>query len=112
MWLMLQQESPADYVIATGKSYTIREFLGEAFGYVDLDWQQYVLEDPRYFRPTEVHHLRGDASLAVERLGWRPRVSFSELVRMMVDADVELARQERTLHDAGHTAARRGLAHA
>jgi GDPmannose 4,6-dehydratase len=112
MWLMLQQDSPNDYVVATGESYTIREFLDEAFAYVDLDWRKYVLEDPRYFRPTEVHHLRGDASLAAEQLGWRPRVAFPQLVRMMVDADVELARQERTLSDAGHTAAPRGLAHA
>jgi GDPmannose 4,6-dehydratase len=110
MWLMLQQPQPVDYVIATGESRTIREFLDAAFGYVGLDWQKYVRHDPRYHRPTEVDHLRGDPRLARERLGWRPRVSFEQLVHMMVDADVELAKQERTLAEAGHAAALRGMA--
>jgi hypothetical protein len=96
--------------IAAGESRTIREFLDAAFGYVGLDWQKYVRHDPRYHRPTEVDHLRGDPRLARERLGWRPRVSFEQLVHMMVDADVELAKQERTLAEAGHAAALRGMA--
>jgi len=111
MWLMLQQDEPDDYVIATGESHSVREFLELAFGMLDLDWRKYVEIDPRYFRPTEVDHLLGDASKAREKLGWRPRVSFKELVRMMVEHDLELARQERTLKDAGHTIALRGLIH-
>ncbi|AEN73883.1 GDP-mannose 4,6-dehydratase [Rhodothermus marinus SG0.5JP17-172] len=111
MWLMLQQDEPDDYVIATGESHSVREFLELAFGMLDLDWRKYVKIDPRYFRPTEVDHLLGDASKAREKLGWRPRVSFEELVRMMVEHDLELARQERTLKDAGHTIALRGLIH-
>jgi GDPmannose 4,6-dehydratase len=112
MWLMLQQDEPGDYVIATGRSHTIRELLDEAFGHVSLDWRDFVRHDPRYHRPTEVDHLQGDASLARARLGWQPRVEFRELVRMMVDADLELARREQTLSNAGHTAAPRGLASA
>ncbi|GBD02326.1 GDP-mannose 4,6-dehydratase [bacterium HR18] len=111
MWLMLQQDEPDDYVIATGESHSVREFLELAFGMLDLDWRKYVEIDPRYFRPTEVDHLLGDASKAREKLGWRPRVCFEELVRMMVEHDLELARQERTLKDAGHTIALRGLIH-
>ena len=88
MWRMLQQPEPEDFVIATGESHTVREFLDEAFGYLGLDWQAHVEIDPRYFRPAEVDHLIGDASKAREKLGWQPRVSFRELVRMMVDADI------------------------
>ena len=88
MWRMLQQPEPEDFVIATGESHTVREFLDEAFGYLGLDWQAYVEIDPRYFRPAEVDLLIGDASKAREKLGWQPRVSFRELVRMMVEADV------------------------
>ncbi|HEU4557194.1 MAG TPA: GDP-mannose 4,6-dehydratase [Longimicrobium sp.] len=102
MWLMLQQEEPGDYVVATGESHSVREFVELAFACAGLDWEDHVRIDPRYFRPTEVDHLRGDAGRARERLGWRPRVSFGELVRMMVEHDQELARQERTLRDAGH----------
>mgnify|MGYP001393288934 FL=1 len=109
MWLMLQQPEPEDYVIATGESHSVREFLEEAFSYAGLDWRDYVKIDPRYFRPTEVDHLLGDASKAREKLGWRPRVTFKELVRMMVDHDLELARQEKTLKDAGHAVMLRGL---
>jgi GDPmannose 4,6-dehydratase len=94
MWLMLQQEAPDDYVIATGEAHSVREFLEAAFARVGLDWRDYVEIDPRYFRPTEVDHLLGDASKARQRLGWRPRVSFSELVARMVDHDLELARRE------------------
>jgi GDPmannose 4,6-dehydratase len=90
MWLMLQQEQPDDFVIATGEAHTVREFLDEAFGYVGLDWEQYVRIDPRYYRPTEVDYLLGDARKAQAKLGWQPRVRFRELVRIMVDADVEL----------------------
>ncbi len=109
MWLMLQQPLPDDYVIATGESHSVREFLEEAFGYAGLDWQDFVEIDPRYFRPAEVDHLLGDATKARTRLGWRPRVGFQELVRLMVDHDLELARQEKTLRDAGHAVLLRGL---
>ncbi len=102
MWLMLQQPEPDDYVIATGESHSVRDFLDEAFGYVGLDWRKYVEQDPRYLRPTEVAHLQGDAAKAREKLGWRPRVGFRELVRMMVEHDLELARQERLLVENGH----------
>lgn len=110
MWLILQQERPDDYVIATGEAYSVREFLEEAFSYAGLDWRKYVEIDSRYFRPTEVDYLLGDPSKACEKLGWQPKVSFKELVHIMVDHDVELARQERTLKDAGHQAALRGVA--
>ena len=110
MWRMLQQPEPDDYVVATGESYSVREFLEEAFGLLNLDWQDYVEIDPRYFRPTEVDFLLGDPTKAKEKLGWEPRVSFKELVKMMVEHDLELARQEKTLKDAGHTVALRGIA--
>jgi GDPmannose 4,6-dehydratase len=110
MWLMLQQPEPDDYVIATGESYSVREFLEEAFGQAGLDWREYVETDPRYFRPAEVDYLLGDATKAKERLGWQPNVTFKELVRMMVDYDLELARQEQTLKHAGHIVALRGVA--
>ncbi|HSJ13820.1 MAG TPA: GDP-mannose 4,6-dehydratase [Longimicrobiales bacterium] len=110
MWLMLQQDEPGDYVVATGEAHTVREFVEKAFAYAGLSWEEYVVIDPRYLRPTEVDHLCGDATRARERLGWRCRVSFDELVRMMVDADLLLARQERTLADAGHVLPLRGAA--
>jgi GDPmannose 4,6-dehydratase len=102
MWLMLQQKRPADYVIATGKSRSVRDFAKEVFRLLDLDWREHVRFDRRYLRPAEVDHLQGDASKARRVLRWRPRVGFSDLVRMMVDSDLELARQERLLLDAGH----------
>jgi len=102
MWQMLQQDTPGDYVIATGESYSVRDFLDLAAGYCNLDWKKCVQTDPRYLRPTEVNHLQGDASKARRELGWRPTVSFKELVRMMVEHDLELARQEQTLINAGH----------
>jgi GDPmannose 4,6-dehydratase len=99
-WMMLQQENPEDYVVATGESHSVREFLDEAFGYLDLDWKAYVEVDPKYFRPSEVDAAVGDPSKARRELGWEPRVSFRELVRMMVDADVAGTRDElaRTPH--------------
>lgn len=102
MWLMLQQERPDDYVVATNESFSVREFLDVAFGHLDLDWKEYVEIDPRYFRPAEVDYLLGDATKARETLGWKPRVSFRELVTMMVEHDLNLAKQETTLRDAGH----------
>lgn len=87
MWLMLQQEKPDDYVIATGESHSVREALDVAFSCLGLDWKKYVEIDPRYFRPTEVDHLRGDASKALAKLGWKPKVRFRELIEMMVRAD-------------------------
>jgi GDPmannose 4,6-dehydratase len=88
MWLMLQQDEADDYVIATGETHSVREFLDEAFGRLDLDWKQFVEIDPRYFRPTEVDLLVGDASKARRKLGWEPKITFKELVRAMVDADL------------------------
>ena len=110
VWLMLQQAEPSDYVIATGESHSVREFLDKAAACLELDWKDYVVPDPRYLRPTEVDHLLGDPSRAFQELGWQPKVSFNELVRMMVEHDLELARQERTLKEAGHTVAFRGSA--
>jgi GDPmannose 4,6-dehydratase len=94
MWLMLQQDKPDDYVLATGETYSVRELLEVAFSYVDLDWKKYVEIDPRYFRPAEVDLLLGDASKARAKLGWKPKVGFKELVKMMVDADMEAVRRE------------------
>ena len=94
MWLMLQADEPDDYVIATGETYSVREFLEEAFRYAGMDWQKHVEIDSRYFRPTEVDVLIGDSSKAREKLQWKPKVTFKELVRMMVDADMEAVRQE------------------
>jgi GDPmannose 4,6-dehydratase len=90
MWMILQQDNPDDYVLGTGESHSPREFLDEAFSYVGLDWKQYVKIDPRYFRPTEVDYLLADPTRSRERLNWTPRVKFHELVRIMVDADLEL----------------------
>ncbi len=89
MWLMLQQDVPDDYVIATGETHSVKEFLEEAFKYADLDWKNYVEIDKRYFRPLEVEFLQGDASKAKKKLGWEPKVRFKELVRIMVDADIK-----------------------
>lgn len=90
MFLMLQQDKPDDYVIATGETHSVREFLEEAFSYVGLDWRDYVEIDSRYYRPAEVDLLIGDASKAKQKLGWEPQVTFRELVRLMVDADIAL----------------------
>jgi len=102
MWLMLQQEKPDDYAIATGETHSVREFAEKVFQKLDLDYEQYVAIDPRYFRPTEVDVLLGDASKARKALGWEPRVSFDQLVEMMVAADMEQAKREKTLRDAGY----------
>lgn len=92
MWLMLQNDKPDDFVIATGDTYSVEEFLTEAFGYVDLDWREFVIQDPQFMRPAEVDLLVGDPSKAGRILGWEPTVSFRELVQMMVDADLKLLR--------------------
>jgi len=88
MWMMLQQENPDDFVIATGETHSVRDLVETAFGYLDLDWQDYVVQDPRFMRPAEVDLLIGDPAKARKELAWEPQVGFSELVRMMVDADV------------------------
>ncbi|MEZ4407166.1 MAG: GDP-mannose 4,6-dehydratase [Polyangiales bacterium] len=95
MWLMLQADEPDDYVVGTGETHSVREFLEVAFGHVGLDWQEHVKIDPRYFRPAEVDLLLSDPSRAREKLGWKPKVGFRELVTMMVDSDVELAAREK-----------------
>jgi GDPmannose 4,6-dehydratase len=93
MWLMLQQDQPDDYVVATGETHSVRELLDEAFGYLNLDWQDSVQIDPRYYRPTEVDVLQGDAAKARKKLGWRPKVNSKSLVRLMVDADLAAEKQ-------------------
>jgi GDPmannose 4,6-dehydratase len=98
MWLMLQQDRPDDYVIATGESHSVRELVEVAFGRVGLDWNKYVALDPKLIRPAEVDHLIGDASKARKALGWKPEVDFKALIQMMVDADVE--RLSRSAHHA------------
>ncbi len=94
MWLMLQQDEPEDYVIATGETHSVRELCEIAFGYLGLDYRDFVVQDPRYFRPAEVDLLVGDASKAQAKLGWTPTVSFEELVKIMVDADLENLQRE------------------
>ena len=100
---MLQQPEPDDYVIATGSSYSVREFLERAFTQLELKWQDFVEQDTRYFRPTEVDMLLGDASKARKKLGWQPTVDLDELITMMLGHDMDLAKQEKILRDAGHT---------
>jgi GDPmannose 4,6-dehydratase len=95
MWLMLQQDRPDDYVVATGETHTVREFLEESFAYLGLDYRDHLEIDPRYFRPSEVDLLVGDAAKARTVLGWRARVTFRELVQLMVDADLKQAEYER-----------------
>lgn len=96
MWLMLQQDTPDDYVVATGETWSVEDFVRTAFEYVDLDWHDYVVQDPRFMRPAEVDLLVGDPSKAGRQLGWEPQVTFAELVQMMVDADIELVQSGRT----------------
>jgi len=100
MWLMLQQEQPDDFVVATGESHSVRDFLDHSFGYLGLDWKQHVDIDPRYFRPAEVDHLLGDCTKAKTKLGWKPSITFDELVHLMVDHDLERAQRDRTLRDS------------
>jgi GDPmannose 4,6-dehydratase len=107
MWLMLQQDTPEDYVIATGESHSVKEFVEAAFSYVSLDWRDHVEIDPRYFRPTEVEALLGDAGKARKKLGWQPRVSFTELVRLMVDADLQALMEMRQCQDVIRRVARK-----
>ncbi len=95
MWLMLQQEKPDDYVVATGETHSVQEFLDEAFGMVGLDWQKYVAHDPRYLRPTEVDLLVGNRAKAERHLGWKPQTTFKALVKLMVQADIELLKAHR-----------------
>jgi len=103
MWMMLQQDSPDDYAIATGETHSVREFAEKVFAKLDLDWQKYVSIDPRYFRPTEVDVLLGDPSKAFKAMGWKPKVGFAELIDIMVAADMEAAQKEKTLVDAGYS---------
>jgi GDPmannose 4,6-dehydratase len=100
MWRMLQQDQPDDYVIATGETHSVRDFLTEAFSHVDLDWQKYVELDEKYLRPAEVDLLVGDASKARDLLGWQPVVTFKELVRLMVDADLAIVNNDNTQREA------------
>jgi GDPmannose 4,6-dehydratase len=101
MWLMMQAGEPDDYVVATGETHSIREFLEESFGCLDLDWREYVEIDPRYFRPAEVDVLLGDATKARTLLGWEPKVNFKQLVRIMIDHDLKLAERERLTAEHG-----------
>ena len=101
MWLMMQAETSDDYVIATGKTHSVREFCEKAFAHLDLDWQEHVEIDPWYYRPSEVDLLLGDSTKARKQLGWEPKVGFDELVRLMVDHDMVLARNEKQLRDLG-----------
>jgi GDPmannose 4,6-dehydratase len=102
MWLLLQQERPDDCVIATGETHSVREFAEKVFARLDLDYQRHVAIDARYFRPTEVDVLLGDATKARKTLNWSPKVSFDQLIDMMVGADLEIAAKEKTLLDAGY----------
>jgi GDPmannose 4,6-dehydratase len=102
MWLMLQHDQPDDYVIALGETYSVREFLEKVFQKLDMDYQEYVEIDSKYFRPTDVNILLGNATKARKVLGWRPKVGFDDLVDMMVEADMELAKKEETLRVAGY----------
>jgi GDPmannose 4,6-dehydratase len=109
MWLMLQQPNADDYVVATGESHSVEEFVEEAFAYAGLDWRKLVEVDARYLRPSEVDSLEGDATKARQVLNWEPTVTFRQLVQRMVDHDVNLASQERLLADAGHKIVVRGM---
>jgi GDPmannose 4,6-dehydratase len=97
MWLMLQEDEPDDFVIATGETHSVEELVQVAFSYLDLDWREFVVQDPRFMRPAEVDLLIGDASKAREKLGWEPEVSFEDLIRMMVDADLDRLQRARYL---------------
>ena len=107
MWRMLQQDTPDDYVVATGEAISIRDFLGLTFGHLNIDWRKHVEIDPRYFRPAEVDHLEGDASKGRRLLGWEPTTDIRSLAVMMVDSDLKLAQKEQVLREAGHAEAPR-----
>jgi GDPmannose 4,6-dehydratase len=94
MWLMLQQSEPDDYVVATGETHSVKDFLKLAFGHVGLDWEKYVEIDPKFYRPAEVDQLVGDATKAHKKLGWTPKTKFADLVRLMVDADMQLLKSQ------------------
>jgi GDPmannose 4,6-dehydratase len=111
MWMMLQAPEPDDYVVATGEAHSVREFLDVAAGCCGLNWKDFVESDARYFRPTEVDYLLGDSSKIASKVGWKPRIGFEQLVRMMMEHDLELARQEQTLAKAGHKVVLRGASH-
>ena len=100
MWLMLQQDNPDDYVIATNETHTVREFLEETFACLDLDWNEYVGFDKKYERPAEVDLLIGNPEKAKSKLGWSPQTTFKDLVSLMVDEDMKIAQQEKALSDA------------
>lgn len=102
MWRMLQQEKPDDYVIATGETHSVREFVERVFAKLDMDYRDYVEIDPKYFRPTEVDVLLGDSTKAQKALGWKPKVGFEKLVEMMIATDMEMSNKEKTLLDAGY----------
>ncbi len=101
MWLMLQHDQPDDWVLATGEAHSVKEFAKIAFDTVELNWQDYIVSDDKYLRPNEVNHLLGDSSKARKELNWEPKVNFEELVKMMVDYDLELAEKEKVLYDNG-----------
>jgi GDPmannose 4,6-dehydratase len=101
MFAMMQHENPDDWVLATGETHTVKEFAEKAFNHVGLNWEDYVLTSDKYSRPNEVHHLLGDASKAKNKLGWKPSTSFDELVKKMVESDIELAKREKVLIDNG-----------
>ena len=109
MWLMLQQDKPDDYVVATGETHSVREFAEKVFQKLDLDYTEYVDIDERYFRPTEVDVLLGDSTKAREKFGWEPKVGFEQLIDMMIDADMDHARKEKTLVDAGYKNVRNSI---
>ncbi|WP_319586138.1 GDP-mannose 4,6-dehydratase [uncultured Desulfobulbus sp.] len=100
MWMMLQHDTPDDYVVATGKSHTVKELVELAFKILDMDWKEYVEIDPRYYRPAEVDYLKGDYSKVRETLGWEPKVSFEELIKMMVENDLEIAHNDKIVLEA------------
>jgi len=102
MWLMLQQDEPSDYVVATGETHSVRELVATAFGCVDLNWQEYVVLDPALARPAEVDFLVGDASKARRELGWEPLVTFQELLRLMVESDLALVQKQSLARHAGN----------
>ena len=105
MWMIMNAEEADDYVVATGETHSVREFLEKTVGYLDLDWEKYVEIDPRYFRPAEVDLLLGDASKVREKLGWQPKVTFDDLVKLMTDHDLQLAQQEAEARELKHKSA-------